>query len=114
MTANMKKFLELISENKELALKMKDASKDDIIALAKTLGIELTDADFEQSAEISDDELNAVAGGDACVCAFGGGGAASKGEKTCVCVGGGGGQFKDGTARCACPIGGLGVMADED
>lgn len=114
MTANMKKFLELISESKELAPKMKDASKDDLIALAKTLNIELTDADFEQSAEISDEELNAVAGGDACICVLGGGGAASKGEKSCVCVGGGGGQYKNGTARCACPVAGLGVMADED
>lgn len=63
MTENIKKLLELASTNEELKAKLTDASKDEFIAVAKENGIELTDADFEQSSELSEDELNAVAGG---------------------------------------------------
>lgn len=67
--------------------------------------IELTDADFEQTNELSDDDLDAVSGGARCICSFGGGGKASEGEKTCACVMGGGGENKDGSV---CIIGGDG------
>jgi len=46
MTENMKKLLELVSGNKELASKIGGMGKEDIIALAKELGVELTEADF--------------------------------------------------------------------
>ena len=69
--------------------------------------IELTDADFEQTNELSDDNLDAVSGGARCICSFGGGGKASEGEKTCACVMGGG-ENKDGSVRCVCIIGGDG------
>lgn len=111
MTENIKKFLELVSGNEELASKAKNASKDEIIALAKEAGIALTEADFEaQSAEISDDELDAVTGGKKCICALSGGGTgeSSTGTKTCACVGYGQGDMKNGKMRCQCPLAGSG------
>lgn len=64
MTENIKKLLQLASDNEELKNRLNKASKDEIISIAKENGVTLTDADFEQSSEVSDDELNAVAGGD--------------------------------------------------
>lgn len=47
---------------------------EDVIALAKELGIELTEADFEtRDGEMSEEELNIVAGG-ACSCTVNGNG----------------------------------------
>lgn len=92
MTENMKKLLEIVSGSKELAAKICGMGKEEIIALARELGVALTEADFAQKCELSDDELDNVAGGGKCICSFGGGGKAGKGEKTCACVMGGGGQ----------------------
>ena len=87
MTENAKKWLELLSQNKELQkklLEVKDKSPDQqklaVTALAKENGITLTDADMEkpQSEELSDDELDAVAGGGGCGCPVVGGGAGDK------------------------------------
>lgn len=108
MTENMKKLLEIVSASKELAAKINGMGKEDIITLAKELGVELTEADFSQNCELSDDELDTVAGGGKCICSFGGGGKASEGEKTCACVMGGGGEYSDGSVRCVCIIGGDG------
>lgn len=108
MTENMKKLLEIVSGNEELVAKISAMGKDELIALAKSLGAELTEADFEQVHELSDDELDAVAGGGRCICSFGGGGKASEGEKTCACVMGGGGEYSNGDVRCVCIIGGDG------
>ncbi len=117
MSENMKKFLELVSKDETLKQKMqafKDMEPADAISagitLAKELGIELTEADFakEKSAgELSDEELDAVAGGD-CGCFLGGGGTiTSEGEEyTCACVGMGGGAY-----HCLCPVGGIGKDA---
>ena len=63
MTENFKKLLELISGNEELTARLNNASKEEVIAFARELGITLSDADFEQSGEMSEDELNAVTGG---------------------------------------------------
>lgn len=87
---------------------MNNANKDALMAVSKELGIERSDADFEQPSELTDDELDAVAGGGRCICSFGGGGKASEDEKACACVMGGGGEYKDGTVRCVCIIGGDG------
>ena len=46
MTENMKKFLELVSKNEELGKKLCEADKEAVIAMAKELGIALTNADF--------------------------------------------------------------------
>lgn len=111
MTKNMKKFLELVSAKEELGTRLKSADKDGVIALAKELGVALGDADFEAATvEISDDELDAVAGGKKCYCAMGGGGTGenSNSTNTCACVGAGYGSMKDGTSRCTCVLGGYG------
>lgn len=111
MTENMKKLMEAISANPELAERLENATKEDVIAIAKELGIELTDADFEQQpSELSDDELDAVAGGvkGDCFCPIVGGGTKNDYAKACACVYGGAGKWKDGDGRCACILAGGG------
>ena len=73
MTNNMKKFLELASGDAELVDRLKGMGKDAIIAEAQQRGIALTDADFaaDASAELNEDELDAVAGGGKCACIMG-------------------------------------------
>lgn len=84
------------------------------IALAKEYGYDLTELDFEMSVgEISDEELEALAGGvGGCGCAVlgGGGGAIESSLKrdqigskyVCACVGLGVGRSNVGMAHCAC------------
>lgn len=73
MTENMKKFLELVEKDEALQQKM-EALKDNadetvigsFIELAKEHGITLIEEDFvfeESNGELSDDELEAAAGG---------------------------------------------------
>ena len=100
MTENMKKLLECLSEKKEYCDKLNTMSRDEIIALAKELGFELTETELSQPEELSDDELDAVAGAGRCICSFGGG-KAGEGEKTCACVMGGGGEYSDGSVRAS-------------
>lgn len=111
MTDNVKKLLEIISTNEELKAKFSSIGKDEIIALAREQGIELTEADFESSnGEVSDDELSAVAGGKWCTCFIGGGGTGEEKDrsKTCACVHAGVGLWKNGSVRCACAGAGAG------
>ena len=62
MTENMKKFLELVSADKQLMEKVSVAQKDMLIAIAKENGIELIEADFAApTGELSDDELDSIA-----------------------------------------------------
>lgn len=119
---NMKKLLEEMEKNPKLKAKIeeldqnKDSVPKDYIQAAAEYGIELTEEDVQPKSgqgEISDDELDAVAGGDACVCVLGGGGSAGYYEKTCACVLGGGGEYGNnsqlkGYARCYCVAGGVG------
>ena len=115
MTENMKKFLELVSQNTELVAKIDAVDKATLIEIAKELGIDLTEADFAQQAiELSDDELDAVAGGNICACAMGGGGSAGGKDAVCVCVIGGGGESKGGSARCGCVLCGTGQSLNPD
>ena len=115
MTENMRKFIENISANNELAEKIGSMTKDELIVLANGMDLELTEADFAQaSSELSDDELDAVAGGGVCACVMGGGGT-SDGSNTsnlsdavCACVLGGSGKNKGGYTRCVCVMGGGG------
>lgn len=131
MTENMKKLLEQISQNEELAKKLTGANKEEIIAIASKLGVELTDADFAQADELDDDELGIVSGGAncgnsgdidgivSCFCSVGGGGTKKdSNDKTCACVLYGQGDNKnDGSGdpkrRCWCPVVGSG-LSDED
>jgi len=108
MTENVKKLLELVSQNEELAKKLNGLGKEEFIAAVKELGIELTDADLEQNAELSDDELDTVAGGKTCVCVAGGGGEKSNNDALCWCVLGGAGMTEDRHRRCFCYFGGSG------
>ena len=123
MSENLKKFLELISSNKEISEKAlacnelgEEKGKLALIELAKENGIELTAADMEEvpaPRELDDDELDAVAGGGGCGCFAGGGGGGvdSNDGKTygCACVvygQGGDGRAKD--QNCWCAFAGLG------
>ena len=124
MSENLKKFLELIASNKEIEAKAlacnelgEEKGRIALIELAKENGIELTLADFEKkeeaaSHELSDDELDAVAGG-ACGCAIGGGG---KGidefddkKYKCVCVALGEGGADGNGSNCCCLLAGCGL-----
>lgn len=112
MSENMKKFLELASKDAATIAKVKALDKDGLVALAKELGITLTEADFAPAdeGEISENELETVAGGKKCYCAIGGGGTGSnENEDTCGCaIVGVGMESKNGTHRCMCNVGGYG------
>lgn len=112
MTENMKKFLEAVSKNEELTKKINAMTKEELLVLAKELGIELTEADFaEPAGELNDDELDAVAGGAECVCVLGGGGEAGGkwNNRVCACVAAGAGLDRDGKGRCGCSAAGWGA-----
>ena len=115
MTDNMKKFLEAVSRNKESIEKLKKAETPEaVIALAAENGFTLTAEDLKPeptTGEVSDDELNAVAGGKDCGCFLGGGGEATGKQGVCACVAAGAGMGPNGDAdiRCICPVFGAGV-----
>ena len=117
MTENMKHFLEEISGDKEIIERINQApDMETVIALAKEKGFILTEEDLKPDTGIqmvSDDELDAVAGGKECFCFAGGGGEATEDyEDTCACVGVGLGliinssNMKD--TRCMCAAAGYG------
>ena len=111
MSENMKNFLKKVSEDKALVEKINELDKAGLIAMAKELGFEMTEADFLQpEGEISENEMDAVVGGyKRCACFSGGGGKADSEGDVCACVVGGGGISKvDGEARCACLWAGTG------
>ena len=110
MTDNMKQFLEVASKDKDLIEKLNQApDMESVIALAKEKGFILTEEDLKQDARIQnipDENLDAVAGGDRCICALGGGGTGTEAnEKTCACVMFGLGEKIKGDEiedRCVC------------
>lgn len=128
MTENLKKFLEAVSKDEALQAKLnalesnKEIAMADIIALAKELGIELTEADFAQpDGEISEDELETINGGgcptngtvnNSCCCAAAGGGYGKQKDKDiwgCACVAyGQGGDGKEDHTTCMCVLYGHG------
>ena len=111
MTENLKKFLEEVSKEKDLLKKIQSREKEEIIVLARELGIDLTDADFEApEGELSEKELTGVSGGGECVCVVGGGGTESDdgAEEVCACVALGVGTDEKNSARCSCYLGGYG------
>lgn len=121
MTENMKQFLELVSTDEALAREFEamtklegDEAKKAIAKFAGERGILLVEADFvpeePPTSEISDDELEAVAGGGDCACCALGGGKKDKdrGDKACGCVAVGVGRDTDGDDRCFCVGGGMG------
>ena len=128
MTENLNKFFEAVSQDEALQAKVnalesnKETAMAGVIALAKELGIELTEADFAQpDGEISEDELETINGGgcptagtvnNSCYCAAaGGGGGKQKDEDIwgCACVAyGQGGDAKDDHTTCMCVLYGHG------
>ncbi len=66
MSENVKRFLEAVSQDKEFLEKINEAaSPETVIALAAEKGFTLTAEDMKPAAtgELSDDELDGVAGG---------------------------------------------------
>lgn len=113
----MNELLKLIESNPELKAKVEALNQDpkataaDFIALAKEYGVEITEADFQSTpaeGELSDDELEAVAGGKECYCAIGGGGTGDDYVGTCACVALGFGDDQGGGFRCTCAAAGFG------
>ena len=124
MSENMKKFMELVSKDENLKQKLQSFNDMEPaeaiqagIALAKELGIELSEADFakeESDGELNDDELDAVAGGGGCGCFAGGGGGGTDAIDGkiygCACAGYGQGGDGDGLdINCLCPFVGGGT-----
>lgn len=111
MTENLKKFLETVSAQEELGKKSSAASKEELMAMAKELGLELTEADFKQkSAELSDDELEAVSGGSSCSCSISGSGKQDVDgpDDVCACNLTGLGYDIRMNIRCLCQLDGYG------
>ena len=121
MTDNIKKWLEIVSGTKALQEKLMELQNEapeqqkmTMARMAKEKGIVLTEEDFAsaESEELSDDELDAVAGGGGCGCPFIGGGAGTdpeNGEKfSCGCFSCGSGQ-ENGRHHCFCPFVGGGT-----
>ena len=110
MTENLQKFLEAVSKNDAMIEKVNKMNKDELLAFAKDLGITLTEEDFEKpEKELSDDELDAVAGGGDCFCAYGGGGTSDNDDDTCACVLAGLGFTKNNSDRCVFSFAGYGT-----
>lgn len=105
MTNKAKEFLQFITldeAGREKASKL--SGLPELLAMAREMGYELSEADFEQSGsgEIDEDELAAVAGGGECACFAGGGGTPGEVTKVCACVAVGMGLNKKGERRCFC------------
>ena len=117
MTENLKKFLEAVSKDEALKAKVnalesnKETVTAGVIALAKELGIELSEADFAQpDGEISEDELGAISGG------MGSPGSCTNSACWCTVGGGGGGRMLDDNSAfgCACAVYGQGGDGKDD
>lgn len=113
MTENMKCFLAKVSEDKALAEKASKQEKDELIVLAKEMGVNLTEADFAQTeSDISEGELNSVTGGGNCYCVAGGGGTDGEKDSACACVFAGWGRSTERHERCVCAMAGGGGTDD--
>ncbi|MBP3452773.1 MAG: Nif11-like leader peptide family RiPP precursor [Clostridia bacterium] len=113
MTENMKCFLAKVSEDKALAEKASKLEKDELIVLAKEMGVNLTEADFAQTeSDISEGELNSVTGGGNCYCVAGGGGTDGEKDSACACVFAGWGRSTERHERCVCAMAGGGGTDD--
>lgn len=127
----IKKFYEALSNNEDMRKRMselnekyKDAQPDEetmlaeAVAFAKAEGFDVTADNFRAylktgSAELSEEALEAVAGGQdnvnsACFCIAGGGG--KKNGYTCGCVAIGTGNFLDGTGLICSVVGIVGKI----
>ena len=109
MNESAKAFLEAAKGDPELCEKLAKMSVEDVIAVAKERGVQLTEADFKAPAgEIGDEELGNVVGGGGCWCLAGGGGGGIDSVDLqaygCACVAygqGGDGNITDANCVCA-------------
>ena len=116
MKENIKKFMEVISEEGEDTIRqLKNADAETIISMALERGITIEADDLiqdDETKELSMDELAATSGGKICVCPAVGGGVADGHHHACACVLGGAGEAKSGydTFRegCVCVLAGQG------
>lgn len=118
MTDAMKKFLEEVSQDRELCEKMNALeTPEEIIALAAEKGLTVTEEDLKpdtSAVKLSDDEMEAVAGGgkpNVCVCVAGGGGESDIPSAVCACVGPGLGRGYGNGIRCYCVVFGAGTVS---
>ena len=109
MTDNLKKFLEEASKDQEFIEKVNGThAPEALIALAAEKGFALTAEDLkpdQPTGELSEDELDAVAGGSACACISFGLGEKEKADKQCICYAAGAGkgvENKKEVLRCGC------------
>ena len=119
MTENVKKLLEILSEDEAFAEKAGSAhSIEKVIDLAKEKGIELTEEDVREATRergsIDSAEMEQIAGGGYCGCIWGGFGKNSdKNDGRCVCaIAGYGNSRPEGYPRCICAQTGGGISAD--
>ncbi len=90
---------------------------NEILPLARSEGFEFTLEDLKalQAAQgpkadkLTDDELDAVAGGGCCTCVWAGGGRRGDGDSRCICLIMGMGFTDDHTQRCLCANTGSGA-----
>lgn len=89
MTENMRKFITEVSKDEERRQKAGKMSQEELTAFAGELGIQLTEADFEKAdgSELTDNELEAVAGGFAFCLILGGGSEGGKDPLDCIITG---------------------------
>lgn len=113
MKTKVHEFLELASKDADLSERLKKAdSAEAALKIVKEKGFDLTEDDFKNVKEnkpVSEDELDAVSGGDRCYCDIGGGGVESDYDSVCACVFFGHGEYKDSyDRRCVCWYAGYG------
>ena len=135
MNENLKKLAEFLSaQDEETRKKASKMEETELTAFAAEHGITVTAEDFAEAkkqaeetkkaaadGELSDDELDAVAGGGICACPVVGGGTEelyydneneATGDGGCACVAYGQGDriYDDehSRARCTCYVGGAG------
>ena len=108
------KVLEIASQDEEFAEKLKAAGTEEaVVELLVEKGLDVTAEDLKALAQpapegvskLSEDELDAVAGGGGCFCVAGGGGTAGTYDRTCACVMFGWGYYDKGQGRrerCEC------------
>ncbi len=118
MNENVKAFLEAAQARPDLQEKLVRMDKDELIATARDLGVELTDADFEPPAgEVDAADLENVVGGwGICILAGGGGGTDDMDGNTygCGCaVYGQGGDGRPSDSNCVCLILGGGASNEQ-
>lgn len=89
MTENMRKFIIEVSKDEERKKKAGKMSQEELTAFAGELGIQLTEADFEKAdgSELTDNELEAVAGGFAFCFIIGAGSDCSDDMLDCIITG---------------------------